>query len=291
MNRSIQVNAIARSPTLNNPILLNVENSRSAPTLRTMSCDVRDHVAYVTFTRPESMNSMTPEVHGDLESLLDYLEADFELRALVITGTGKAFCVGLDLEVIKRGFPDLVYFETVVRRFQNILLRLEALTMPTIAAVNGYARAGGWELMLACDLVLVAEEAQVGDAHSVYAVAPGGGASQRLPRIIGMQRAKEIIWSGRWMQAGELVEYGLALRSVPLAELPTATEELLQNIRDKPRKMLAVTKEMIRLGENLPIKDAIELEVQLFFDYMRSSPDPIEGVHAYLEKRKPVWRA
>jgi enoyl-CoA hydratase/carnithine racemase len=238
MNSLIHLNATARSPALNNPILLHPEKGRSTPALHTMTCDVRDHVAYITFTRPESMNSMTPEVHGDLESLLDYLEADFELRALVITGTGKAFCVGLDLEVIKRGFPDLVYFETVVRRFQNILLRLEALTLPTIAAVNGYARAGGWELMLACDLVLVAEEAQVGDAHSVYAVAPGGGASQRLPRIIGMQRAKEIIWSGRWMHASELVEYGLAPALYPLRNYPAPPKNSFRISGTNPARCL-----------------------------------------------------
>lgn len=258
--------------------------------METMSLAIRDRVAYVTFSRPDSLNSITPQFTADFESLLDFLEADTELRALVLTGSGKAFCVGQDLAVIERGFSELTFFEQIVRRLHRILLRLEALPLPTIAAVNGYARAGGWEIVLCCDLVLVAQEAKVGDAHSTYAVAPGGGASQRLPRIVGMQRAKELIWSGRWMTADEMVAYGLALAAPPLADLPAAIEHLLGTIRDKPRKVLAVTKDMLRLGQDLPVAEGVELECKLFFDYMRSSPDPIEGVRAWREKRSPSWR-
>jgi enoyl-CoA hydratase/carnithine racemase len=274
-------------PQTNQPIRL---NDLLLSNFNTMHFDIRDRVGYLTFTRPDSMNSLSPTVYGEFETLLDYLEADEELRALVITGTGKAFSVGLDLEVIKRGFVDLVYFETVVRQLHRILLRLEALPLPIIAAVNGYARAGGWEIVLCCDLVLVAEEAKVGDAHSTYAVAPGGGASQRLPRIVGMQRAKELIWTGRWMTSTQMVEYGLALAAVPLAQLPEAVEDLLKEIRNKPRKLLAVTKKMMMQGIDLPLAESIELETSMFFDYMRSTTDPLEGVHAWLEKREPSWK-
>ena len=263
---------------------------REAPVpLETMHLRIFDRVAYLTFARPEAMNSITPQFTADFEALLDFLEADTELRALVLTATGKAFCVGQDLAIIKRGFSELDFFEQIVRRLQVILLRLEALPLPTIAAINGYARAGGWEIVLCCDLVLVAEEARVGDAHSTYAVAPGGGASQRLPRLVGMQRAKELIWSGRWMSAEEMVAYGLALKAVPLADLPAATEALLADIRNKPRKVLAVTKKMMVGGASLPIAEGIELEYKLFFEYMRSTTDPIEGVNAWLEKRAPHW--
>lgn len=259
------------------------------PSLNAMQLEVRDRVAYLTFTRPDSLNSITPQFTEDFETVLTYLEADVDCRALVLTGTGKAFCVGQDIAIIQRGFSELPFFEAVVRRLHNILFRLEALTLPTIAAVNGYARAGGWEILLCCDFVLVAREAKVGDAHSTYAVAPGGGASQRLPRIVGMQRAKELIWTGRWMSAEEMVSYGLALSAPALADLPAAVEDLLTGIRDKPRKLLAVTKQMLRLGQDVTVQEGIEIEFKLFFEYMRDSPDPVEGVRAWLEKRPPVW--
>ena len=158
---------------------------------------VRDRVAYVTFTTPERLNSITEQRMADLEAVVAAVRSDESLRALVLTGSGRAFCVGLDLGLLKQAFQDIAFFERQVRRLNAVLLDLEALPVATIAAVNGFARAGGFEIALACDLMLIADEAQIGDNHTHVGVMPGGGSTQRLPRRIGEQRAQELIWSAR----------------------------------------------------------------------------------------------
>ena len=132
-----------------------------------------ERTAWIRFTRPEQLNSLTEQVLDDLDAALDAVEADREVRALVITGQGKAFCVGLDLGLLSRAFADPSYFESVLSRLGALCERLESLPVVTMAAVGGLARAGGFELMLACDLVVLAEEARIGDVHTVHGVAPG----------------------------------------------------------------------------------------------------------------------
>lgn len=163
------------------------------------------------------------------------------------------------------------------------------MPIPTVAAVNGFARAGGFELALACDLMIVAEDAKIGDNHAHVGVMPGGGATQRLPRRIGEQRAKELIWTARWLTGIEAVEYGLALRAVPGARLMTAVEELLDDLRGKPRACLAAVKRAMRDGQGLPIDDAIEVEIKQFVAYMGGEPFAREGFRASLEGREPDW--
>ena len=123
---------------------------------KSMSLEIRDRVAYATFTTPEKLNSISEDRIADLAEMIARVRADAGVRALTLTGSGRAFCVGLDLDLLKRAFYDMAYFEDVVRRLQAVLLDLEALPVPVIAAVNGITRAGGFEMMLACDFVLVA---------------------------------------------------------------------------------------------------------------------------------------
>lgn len=243
----------------------------------TLNFEIRDFVAYLTFSTPESLNSITEERLSDLENILDDIESNGDLNAVAILGSGKAFCVGLDLELLKRAFDDISYFEEVVRRLNKIILRLEALPIPTIAVVNGFARAGGFEIALGCDLMLIAEEAKIGDNHTHVGVMPGGGSTQRLPKRIGEQQAKELIWTARWLSGAEAVETGLALRAVPLAQLPDALEELLDELRNKPRAVLSVVKRTMAEGKGLPIADAIEVEIRNFVQYMGEEPYARDG--------------
>jgi enoyl-CoA hydratase/carnithine racemase len=252
--------------------------------LKTLKYDVRDKVGYITFTTPDRLNSITEERLEDLDAVIDSVESDSTLHAMTITGEGRAFCVGDDLGVLKRAFEDLDYFESFLRRFNDVLLRLERLEIPVVAVVNGIARAGGFELALCCDLILIADEAKIGDNHTQVGVMPGGGATQRLPRRIGAQAAKELIWSARWLTGTEAAACGLALKSVPLARLYDECEALLAGFRDKPRTVLSVVKRMIQAGERLSIADGIDLEIRTFIDHTRNEPQVREMFWASLEK-------
>ncbi|MEQ9643406.1 MAG: enoyl-CoA hydratase/isomerase family protein [Alphaproteobacteria bacterium] len=243
----------------------------------TLRYAVTDHVATVTFAAPARLNAIDDARMDDLDWVLDELERDQEIAAAVFTGEGRAFCVGLDLAILKRGFEDTDYFLAVIRRLNDILLRLERLPLLTVAAVNGVARAGGFETALACDLILVAEEARIGDNHAQVNVMPGGGSTQRLPRRIGMAAAKELIMSGRWLSGREAATIGLAWRAVPLAELPVAVDDLLKKIRGRSRACLRAIKAAMDGGGELPIEQGIALEIATFERYLREHDDARRG--------------
>lgn len=244
-----------------------------------------DRVATVTFATPARLNAIDAARMDDLDRVLDELERDQDIAAAVFTGEGRTFCVGLDLEVLKRGFDDVDYFMTVIRRLNDILLRLERLPLLTVAAINGVARAGGLETALACDLILAAEDARIGDNHAQVNVMPGGGATQRLPRRIGMAAAKELIMSGRWLSGREAADIGLAWRAVPAAELPAAVDALLESIRGRSRACLGAIKQAMNGGAGLPIDQGIALEIATFDRYLREHDDARRGFRDSLGRR------
>jgi enoyl-CoA hydratase/carnithine racemase len=256
----------------------------------TLDFEIRDRIAYATFATPERLNSITEARLQDLERVVARVRDDGEVHALVLGGRGRAFCVGLDLGLLQRAFDDLAYFEAIVRRLNGVLLEFEALPVPVIAAVNGYARAGGFEIALACDLLLIADEARIGDNHTHVGVMPGGGSTQRLPRRIGEQRAMELIWSARWLTGPEAAAIGLALRSVPAAELDAAVESLVAPMRSQPRACLGAVKGAIHAGRTLPVPEGVEFEIRAFVDYMGGQPYAREGFVASREGRPPNWQ-
>ena len=135
-------------------------------TYSTLTYQVSDRIGVMTFTQPERLNALSEASLAEIEAVLDSVESDKGLGALILTGTGNAFCVGLDLDLLERAFSDIAYFEATVRRLSVIIERIEALEIPTITAVNGYARAGGFEITLACDFLIMADEARIGDRKS-----------------------------------------------------------------------------------------------------------------------------
>lgn len=254
--------------------------------LKTLNYEVRDKVVYVTFATPKRLNSITEERLDDLNAVMDLAESDTTIHAMTITGEGRAFCVGDDLDLLKRAFDDLDYFGDFLRRFNDVLLRLERLEIPVVAVVNGIARAGGFELAISCDIILIADEARIGDNHTQVGVMPGGGATQRLPRRIGAQAAKELIWSARWLTGPEAAACGLAWKSVPLEQLNEACEALLAGFRDKPRAVLSIVKQTMQAGEGLSLDAGIDLEIRNFVDYTRKEAYVREMVWASLKDRR-----
>jgi len=243
----------------------------------------------VRLDRPGALNAIDEDVVEKLDGVLARIERDDTVRALVVTGTGETFCVGMDLACLERGFRDHAYFRSFLERLAAMLLRMEALPVPVVAAVNGLTRAGGFEIVLASDLVLIANEARIADDHGRFAVLPGGGSTQRAPRKLGWQRAADLILTARWIEGPGAVEYGIALRSVPRAELSAAVEDLVDRLRGKSRAFLGAAKAAMRDGTALPLEDAVRLEIDRFIQHLERSPDALEGFTAYREKRPPRW--
>jgi len=251
---------------------------------------IADQVLRITLDGPETMNSLDPAALDGLDAALDLAEADPSLRAVVIRGTGKAFCVGMDLSFLGECFADPAgVFVPFTRRLHALLRRLEELPVPSIAVVNGLARAGGFELLLACDLVLAADEARVGDTHSDFGVVPGAGAAVRAARKLGDQRARAMLLTGRWLSGPEMVAWGLASESVPLAELDAAVDRLPSALRGRSRLVQAAIRRVLNATPDLPLDQALMLEREEFVRFHEEAHDADEGYRAFVEGRSPAW--
>jgi enoyl-CoA hydratase/carnithine racemase len=249
-----------------------------------------DRIGWITFATPRSLNSISEARLDELEAVLDVVEGDLDLGAVVLTGEGdKAFCVGLDLDLLERAFADMGYFEQVIRRVAMIVDRIQNLPIPTIAAVNGIARAGGFEFALGCDFMIIADEARIGDAHSDAGVLPAC-ATHRLVRRVGEQRAKALFFTANWLTGPEAVAWDLALKSVPRAQLIEAVAVFAATLTDKPRACLAALKDSIANTDLMSVPDAVEYELGNFVRYMSTEPYGVEGYRAFREKRVPSWR-
>ncbi len=252
----------------------------------TILYEKRDEIAYVTLNRPKALNAITYKMMEEIDLALADVRSDEEIRALVFTGSGRAFSVGTDVGLLAEAFASTAQTRHFLETLNRLFLDIEALPLPVIAAVNGLARAGGFDLILSCDLAIAANEAQIGDAHTQFGVMPGGGATQRAPRRIGRQRALELIFTSRWLTGVEAAEYGIALRSVPGDRLSEAVEEIVAQLRGKSRDCLGYVKRAVIEGTGLPIEDAVKLETRYFLEYAEASPDLREGFAAYLNKRE-----
>ena len=251
--------------------------------------EIRDRIAFLTLNRPAARNAIDEGVLTALPAALRRVREDPDVKALVVSGAGEAFCIGLDIGLLGHAFNDAAYFQDVLERFKRILTDLESLPVPVVAAVNGLARAGGFEVMLACDLVIVADEARIADHHLAFGIVPGGGSTQRAPRKIGDQRARELLFTARWLTGPEAAACGLALRSVPAAQVAAEVEALVAVFRTRSRTALAATKAAMNEGAGLPLPRALDIETEVFMRYLTGDPNAAEGFRAYEAGRDPVW--
>ena len=259
------------------------------PSEEPLRFEIRGPVAWLTLNRPAAMNALSPELLDALSEAVDRIEADVAIRAVVLTGAGRAFCAGADLAHVldsvseSNGGAPLLAF---VARAEAVLARIELLPMPVIAAVNGLALAGGLELVLCCDLVLAAESARLGDAHANYGLLPGAGGSVRLPRKLGPTRAKQLLFTGELQTASTLAAAGLVNQVVPDGELTTAAQKLGESLAEKSPLTLRAMKRLVDDGLQQPPATALRVE-QLTLAAHLSSRDVREGLTAFREKRKP----
>jgi enoyl-CoA hydratase/carnithine racemase len=246
-------------------------------------------VAWITLDRPEALNSIDDAMIGELELVLDHLEHEPGLTALVLHGEGKAFCAGADLKAARgRAAVDDAAAATAVflRRVGRTIERIATFPAPTVAAVGGLALAGGLELALGCDLIVATRSSRFGDAHANYGLLPGGGASVRLPRRLGVSRAKLLMFTGDFVTAEVMKEWGLV---VALAEDESLVQEvrgLVERISTKSPLGLRRIKALVDHGMEMPNGQALEFEQQMCLLHSYSE-DRREGLAAFAEKRAP----
>ncbi|MGV3517936.1 enoyl-CoA hydratase/isomerase family protein [Luteitalea sp.] len=242
-----------------------------------------DAVRVLTITRPEKLNALNRAMLAALAARLDALARDETLRVLIITGAGpKAFVAGADISEFEGLTPDAA--TRYARDGQLVLDRLEALPVPTIAAINGYALGGGCELALACTFRVMAETARLGLPETSLGLIPGFGGTQRLARAIGRQQALELILTGRQVDAAEAVRLGLVLRAVPADQVMEAAQALGAQLAARAPLALRYAREAVAAGLDRPLADGLAVEARLF-GLAAASADMREGVRAFLEKR------
>ena len=248
----------------------------------------KEGVATLTFNRPKSMNALNSALLKELSKLLDEVSANEDIRVLVLTGAGdKAFVAGADITELARCNP------LTGKNFgvdgQGAINKLQSLPIPVIAAVNGYALGGGSEIALACDFIYAADTAMFGLPEITLGIIPGFGGTQRLPRLIGMNRAKEMIFTGKIITAAEAAGIGMVNNVCPAGTLREEVEKTAKAIASKGRVALRAAKETVNQGANVDVATGCKIEINAFAVCM-ASEDAKEGTSAFLEKRKPVFK-
>src|SRR5882762_4785753 len=194
--------------------------------LGTVTYAAQDGIGRAVLNRPEQMNAISPDLLEDLDRVCAAVEGDATIRVLTLTASGRAFCAGADLKAVKELSPDRAKWNVFMRQWHGVFNRIEALPVPVIAGVHGVALAGGLELLLVADLVVADEAARIGDQHANFGLVAGGGGSQRLPRLIGARRAKEMMLLGGWLSAAQALDWGLVNRVAPAGTLAAAVDEM-----------------------------------------------------------------
>ena len=252
--------------------------------------EVRMGVAWLRLDRPAALNALSEPLLDDLDRAIDRAYEDPAVRVVVVTGTGHAFSAGADLafafEALQEGGDAGDKLLGFVARARAVLDRLASLPKPVIAAVNGVALAGGLELVLCCDLVIAAETARFGDAHANYGLLPGAGGAVRLTRKIGPTRAAQLLFTGEFVSAHDLVGVGLVNRVVPDASLEDTVQEVAETIASKSPLGLRRMKELIALALDQPVDAALRAEQFALAAHVHSR-DLQEGLSAFREKRRP----
>lgn len=251
--------------------------------------ELRGGALWLTLDRPEAMNSLTPSMMDELESSLDRLDADPSIRALVITGTGRAFCAGADLKAVLASGGDAdprAAFRAFIDRGSRLFRRIEQAPVPTIAALNGITLAGGLEVALACDVIVAVEGARIGEGHAKYGQLPGGGGSVRLPRRVGASQAKYLMFTGDLLVAPEARTIGLVDVVAPKDQLEDIVAAMVTAIGAASPLGLREMKRLVDQGFERGVDEALSVELETAVAYAQSH-DMNEGLQAFSEGRSP----
>ncbi|HTW56315.1 MAG TPA: enoyl-CoA hydratase-related protein [Thermoplasmata archaeon] len=237
--------------------------------------------------RNPPVNALSTALLAQLDARVAAIEASPTTRAVVLAGDGQYFSAGADLK--EMATLDLATAPEVVRRGQALFRRIAELGPPVVASINGLALGGGLELALACDLRVAGESAKFGAPEVNYGLMPAYGGTQRLPRTVGLPKAKELIFAGGMIPAAEALRIGLVNKVVPAGQELRAARDLAHTIGQRAPKAVQAAKRAIRLGIEQPLADGTALELELFRSQVLTSPDLLEGITAFAERRPPKF--
>ena len=262
----------------------------SHPPLETLLYEVRGNVAVITLNRPERMNTLGGSMKPDLaKAFFEYARSDNRVRAVLVTGSGeRAFCAGADIKERAGNVMASTDYYFAQKATHDLFRDIEEFEKPVLAAINGVALGGGLEIALCCDLRLAASTARFGLPEIKLGVIPAAGGTQRLPRLIGEARAKELILTADIVDAEVALRYGLVSRVVPPHELMPAACALAQRIAEHPPLAVRFAKRAISRGMQTDLDSGLEFE-RYAAAMVMDSDDRKEGMRAFVEKRKPVF--
>ena len=252
--------------------------------LKNVILEKEEHLAIVTINRPKALNALNSETLKDLDTVIEDLEKDANIYAVILTGAGeKSFVAGADIAEMK----DLneAQGEEFGALGNKVFLRLENLNKPVIAAIQGFALGGGCEISMACDIRIASEKALFGQPEVGLGITPGFGGTQRLPRIVGLGKAKELIYTAQNIKADEALRIGLVNKVVPLEELMTEAKKMASKIIANAPIAVRLCKDAINRGMQVEIDKAVAIEAQDFGKCF-ASDDQKEGMTAFLERRE-----
>ena len=253
---------------------------------RVVSYFVENEIAIITINNPP-MNPLTNAVREQLLTILRELrEKQNEIKVVILTGTGKAFVAGADI----KSFPELTQETAKIRltTTRPLYQQIEDFVRPIICAINGYCLGGGLELAMSCDIRIAATTAQFGQPEINLGIIPGGGGTQRLPRLVGAGIAKELIYTGKLINAERAEAIGLINKIVEPNCLMAEAKEMATLIASKPLLAVRAAKEAINHGLNMTLSEGIDLE-SFHWSYLCGTEDQKEGANAFIEKRKPKF--
>lgn len=259
------------------------------PRAETVQYEKSGDVVTIWLNRPEVRNCINWPTLTALADAVDRAEADADVHAVLFRGRGGTFCAGADLNMLSGQFlgtsaSSIELAQLSAKTYDHIY----NLRKPTIAVVEGYAVAGGFELLISCDFALAADNAKIGDFHIRRGVFGGAGPIYRLPRYVGMRRAKELMLTGKLLSGKECAEWGLCNASAPPEELDDLVGDFVGQLTDKSPFCMWMTKTAVNRGMDADTDSLIVLET-MTCNVVHQSADAKEGVQAFLEKRKPTW--
>lgn len=253
---------------------------------RHLNVEKSEGIATVTINRPEVRNALNAETWREIRAVIRELAGDDDVKVAIFTGSGdKAFASGADINVLKQR----TMVEALEGESQAILAELEDFSKPTIAAINGYCLGGGCELAMACDIRIAAESARLGQPEVNIGIIPGAGGTQRLARLVGLGKAKELILTGDIIDAQEALRIGLVNKVVPDDQLMAAARDMARKIMAKGPLAVRLAKTVVNVSLSTDLHTGLLLE-RISEALLFGTEDKLEGTSAFLEKRKPVFR-
>lgn len=247
----------------------------------------KDGIGTIKINRPQALNALNKDTILELSKAVDELGNDDKIKVAILTGKGKAFIAGADIKQMSTMTP--LEAKEFAEMGHGLLMKIENSRLPFIAAINGYALGGGCEVLMACDICIAAKSAKLGQPEINLGIHPGFGGTQRLPRLVGRMKAKELLLTGRNIDADEACSIGLVNITVEDEKLMETVNKIAGRISEKSKVQTDFIKSLVNKGVDIDLNSACSLEISYFASGF-STNDQKEGMKAFLEKRKPVFK-